>query len=227
MNSFNYHDVTHNDVCEDKQFRIEWMKERNRLIEKHKTVPKNNLLDLCKYVDISPNEFLKTTKGKKFSKIYDIERRAINRVVNEKSGNRRKSIKAVTAYVKKRKKEDPSYKLEINLRCRMKNVIRIAKKRKGSKKTFKINRTIDYLGITLNEFLEYIEKKFKDRMTWENYGLKGWHIDHIKPCAAFDLTKESERRKCFHYTNMQPLWATENIQKGAKYEQGKEINFGV
>ena len=55
-------------------------------------------------------------------------------------------------------------------------------------------------------------------MTWKNHGLKGWHIDHIIPCAAFDLTKEEEQKKCFHYSNLQPLWWIDNLKKSNKME---------
>jgi len=50
-------------------------------------------------------------------------------------------------------------------------------------------------------------------MNWDNYGLYGWHIDHIIPCDAFNLIEEEEQLKCFHYTNLQPLWAEENLRK--------------
>jgi hypothetical protein len=53
-------------------------------------------------------------------------------------------------------------------------------------------------------------------MSWENYGLYGWHIDHILPCSSFDLLKPEEQRKCFHWSNMQPLWARDNLRKSAK-----------
>ena len=51
-------------------------------------------------------------------------------------------------------------------------------------------------------------------MTRKNYGL--WHVDHIKPCFSFDLTDPEQQKICFHYTNLQPLWALENIKKGKK-----------
>ena len=51
-------------------------------------------------------------------------------------------------------------------------------------------------------------------MTWDNYG--EWHIDHIKPCSSFNMLIEEERKRCFHYTNLQPLWAIDNIKKSDK-----------
>jgi len=53
-------------------------------------------------------------------------------------------------------------------------------------------------------------------MSWNNYTYIGWHVDHIKPCCQFDLSKPEEQAKCFHYTNLQPLWAEENLTKGKK-----------
>ncbi len=55
-------------------------------------------------------------------------------------------------------------------------------------------------------------------MNWENYGRKGWHIDHIIPCSSFDLSDPEEQRKCFHYTNTQSLWEIDNIIKSNKLE---------
>jgi hypothetical protein len=61
---------------------------------------------------------------------------------------------------------------------------------------------------------DYLEAKFTEGMTLDNHGK--WHIDHIKPCASFDLLHKKQQRKCFHYKNLQPLWAHENLSKGAK-----------
>jgi hypothetical protein len=53
-------------------------------------------------------------------------------------------------------------------------------------------------------------------MTWENYGRKGWHIDHKKPISCFDLNDQEQLKEACHYTNLQPMWAIENIKKGGR-----------
>jgi hypothetical protein len=53
-------------------------------------------------------------------------------------------------------------------------------------------------------------------MSWDNYGYEGWHIDHIKPIAKFDLSDPIQRAQCFHYSNLQPLWALDNMRKHAR-----------
>jgi hypothetical protein len=85
-------------------------------------------------------------------------------------------------------------------------------------KNSKSSPTLEILGCTIDEFKTYLENQFQEGMTWENYGLKGWHIDHIKPCSLFDLSDPEEQKKCFHYTNLQPLWWYDNLKKSAKYE---------
>jgi len=72
------------------------------------------------------------------------------------------------------------------------------------------------LGCTVEELKTHIENQFEDGMTWENWTRDGWHLDHIVPCSSFDLTKKKEQKKCFHYTNLQPLWAEDNLSKGSK-----------
>ncbi len=68
------------------------------------------------------------------------------------------------------------------------------------------------MGCTAYELTKKMEKKFSKGMTWENI-----HLDHIIPCCAFDLTKESEQLKCFHYSNLQPLFAKDNYKKHHEY----------
>lgn len=81
-------------------------------------------------------------------------------------------------------------------------------------KVVSINKLI---GCSMEELVNVISSKFKPGMSWSNYGQ--WHIDHIKPCALFDLTKLEEQKQCFHYSNLQPLWAQENREKWKFYTQ--------
>lgn len=87
-----------------------------------------------------------------------------------------------------------------NLRVRMRRCIQD-----------KRNHSIDLIGCDIEFVRLYLESKFTSGMTWRNYGIKGWHIDHIIPCSSFNLQDEDERKRCFHYTNLQPLWATREI----------------
>jgi len=74
------------------------------------------------------------------------------------------------------------------------------------------------LGCSIDEFKEYIAKKFQPGMTWENWGKgKGkWSLDHILPLSYFDLGDRVQFLKAAHYTNYQPLWETDNLKKGYK-----------
>lgn len=82
---------------------------------------------------------------------------------------------------------------------------------KALERNSKTGHTIEMIGCSTLKLKQYLESKFQSGMNWSNYGK--WHIDHIRPCASFDLSKPSEQRKCFHYTNLQPLWALDNIKK--------------
>jgi hypothetical protein len=88
------------------------------------------------------------------------------------------------------------------------------------KKNIKSDSTFILIGCSIDELKVHIERQFKPGMSWNNYGrgwnkkgMQEWHIDHIIPCSKFDLTNEIEQRKCFHFTNLQPLWASENLNK--------------
>lgn len=89
---------------------------------------------------------------------------------------------------------------------------------------WKKEKLYELLGCTMPTFIQYIESKWIEGMSWENYGVyrldqpMTWHLDHVIPSSAFDLTKIEEREKCFHYTNLQPLWAVDNIRKGNKIQ---------
>ena len=98
----------------------------------------------------------------------------------------------------------PHNKIKINLRNRLNHACR------GRK----CSTTHELVGCSWQDLMNHIEAKFQFGMTWENYG--DWHIDHRKPCASFDLTIPEQQKICFHYTNLQPLWAKDNLVKGKK-----------
>ena len=116
-----------------------------------------------------------------------------------------------------RKKQDPLYisatplvkKIKHSLRSRLIKAIKFGEKG-GS--------AVDDLGCTIKEFRLYVESLFQKGMTWDNWSLKGWHMDHIKPLSSFDLTNREELLKAVHYTNLQPLWAKDNLSKGSKID---------
>ena len=113
---------------------------------------------------------------------------------------------------KERLQFDENFKLAKNLRRRISKAL---KKQLVSKD----NSYIKLLGCSLDFAKNHIEQQFTKGMTWDNYGLYGWHIDHIKPCSSFDLTDLEQQKECFNYTNLQPLWAEDNLSKGAKYKE--------
>ena len=115
----------------------------------------------------------------------------------------------INEYFKNKRKTDPNYQISDNLRSRLRKAL----KDQNVKKT---QRTLDYIDCSIDFLKGWLESKFKEGMTWENYG--EWHIDHIKPCSKFNLSNEEEQKKCFNYKNLQPLWASENTSKGAKWE---------
>jgi hypothetical protein len=103
------------------------------------------------------------------------------------------------------KEKNPLYKLQCNLRSLISKSI----SRQGYKKKSKSQKII---GCSFTELKSYIENKFTEGMTWENYGK--WHIDHIYPSSL--AKSEEEMIRLNHYTNFQPLWAEDNIRKGNK-----------
>ena len=105
-------------------------------------------------------------------------------------------------YTNNKRKNSIPFKLTCSIRVRMWRVL---------KRNSKAAHTLELLGCSPIKFKEHLELQFKPNMSWDNYGK--WHIDHIIPCCTFDLSKNEEQKKCFHYTNLQPLWAIDNLRK--------------
>jgi len=73
------------------------------------------------------------------------------------------------------------------------------------------------LGCSIEEFRDYLESQFTEDMSWDNYGVDGWSLDHILPCSAFDLTNPRHQRYAFHWSNCQPMLVADNASKRDKY----------
>ena len=119
--------------------------------------------------------------------------------------NRDARVKYQMQYNKNRHHSDPHFKIKKNLSSRMQRFF----SKNG-------DRTIDFIGCSIDDLKLHLEKQFTDGMSWENYG--DWHVDHIRPCCSFDLTDPEQQRECFNYTNLQPLWARDNLAKSGRYE---------
>jgi hypothetical protein len=114
----------------------------------------------------------------------------------------------IKAYRRYKLTTDMSYRIVKNLRGRLATAL---------KRDYKKSKpTLDLLGCDVKFLKSYLENKFLPTMTWDNYG-KVWHIDHIMPCAKFNLADPEEQRRCFYYTNLQPLFAVTTVIDGVTY----------
>lgn len=109
---------------------------------------------------------------------------------------------------RKKRINDVQFRLSKLLRTRLYHAL------KGNVKN---GSAIKDLGCTVQDLKSHLEDRFKDGMDWNNWSYTGWHIDHIKPLALFDLTNRDQLLQAVHYTNLQPLWAEENKEKGSKF----------
>lgn len=123
-------------------------------------------------------------------------------------GYRRNNLERHREYEKSRLKSDPLFKLAKSLRSRL----RLALK---AKSWHKDNHFKEYIGCTESELKVHLEKQFQPEMTWENHGK--WHIDHIIPLSS--AATPEELYKLCHHTNLQPLWAQDNLKKQDKYNE--------
>ena len=138
----------------------------------------------------------------------DTRKRPHDKVAHIKARYRSRHKAKITAYARTYKKRP-----HIAMKLRLRNRTRLARLKlnlpKGSM------RHIALLGCRVSEFVEYLEAKFQPGMSWENRHL--WHIDHIRPLSSFDLTVPVQCAQAFHYTNLQPLWAADNLRKGKRW----------
>ncbi len=121
--------------------------------------------------------------------------------------NKAKRLEYNYRYINERRKTDENFRLASLIRSRFHHAL---------KNGFKMKSVIELVGCTIDEFRMYLESLFYPEMTWQNHG-EIWEIDHILPCASFDLTILEEQKKCFHYSNHQPLFKTTKIAESFGY----------
>lgn len=153
---------------------------------------------------IEKHDEILAKERKKYNLIKDTQEYKEYQRVKARNWSRKNRHKRI-AYHNKRKREDAVFKL----RCYMTNCVSLVLKRRGF---FKKSPTMNIVGCDYVSLKMHIETKFTDGMSWDNYG--SWHIDHIIPLAS--AKTEKDVLKLCHYTNLQPLWAVDNMRKGAK-----------
>ncbi len=161
---------------------------------------------------------LNKDKIKKKTKEYAVKNAEKIKEFNKTYRSKEENKIAHNAYKKLKRDSCELTKLKIYLRNRTCYIFK-------HKNISKAKKTMDFLGLDIEMVKKYIESKFSKGMNWENYGVKGWHIDHIIPLAT--AKNEEDLIKLCHYTNLQPLWETENLIKGAKIINPTQIKLTI
>ena len=175
-----------------------------------------------KYYSLPKNKLKKKLMDKRYRENNKLKKKLMDKRYRENNKNKIAKKKKIYAKLNKEKikiyknnwynnklKNDIGFKMLRRIRNRI--YYALIKQRNIRK----IESFTSLVGTNKENLWKHLESTFKPGMNKENYGK--WHIDHIKPCAAFNLINIKEQRKCFHYTNLQALWAKENLSKGAKY----------
>ena len=188
-----------------REYRKKWHQENpDKIRGHHKKYQQENADKIREYQKKYQQE--NPDKRKEYNKKYRQENPDKKRESAKKW--RKQNPEYSKEYQKNRLQSDPIYKMITNIRNRISQYCRVIKLNKTTK-------TKDMLGIDLLGFQLYMESKFQEGMNWDNYGK--WHVDHIKPISL--ATTEQEIIELNRYTNLQPLWAAENLKKSNKYEK--------
>lgn len=187
-----------------KEYKRSWyLKNKERLNKKAKLYRENHKDEIKKYAQ-------SISKEKRAQYRANSRENSLSCTRRWRSRNQEHLKSYARTYVAKRKKESVQFRIRIRLRKR----ICAALNRKP-----KSLSAVKDLGCTIVELKKYLESKFKPGMTWDNWSHKGWHIDHIIPLCSFDLTDPLQFLKAVHFSNLQPLWAHENLVKSGYHEE--------
>ena len=174
---------------------------------------KRNTCKICysNYLKLWRKENKDTAKSQQ--KLRDLNRRTQNPLKEKERqkkyflNNKVKINEQHKKYTQRKRKSDILFKLSDNIKSRLRQFLK-------SKNISKNNKTFEIVGCTSSYLKQYLESKFIINMCWENYG--EWHIDHIIPLSS--AKTEEEIYKLCHYTNLQPLWAKDNLRKSNKLD---------
>jgi hypothetical protein len=177
-------------------------RDKNKLQNKCVVCCKSYYSENKKRIEVYKKEYYQKNKEKikaKKNQHYKNNRKSI--IKKQKLYIEKNRVK-VNLYYKTKKLEDINFKLKHILRSRLLQAL---------KNNYKSGSAVKDLGCSIEQLKCYLENKFEAGMTWENHGK--WHIDHIKPLASFDLEDREQLLQACHFTNLQPLWAEENLRK--------------
>jgi hypothetical protein len=132
-----------------------------------------------------------------------------NQKIEYYTNNKEKILVRQVKYVKRRSNEDAMFRLTINVRHRLKSYLKSIGVSPNLSKS-----TAEMIGCTPQELRDHIESKFVDDMSWDNYGYRGWHIDHIVPLSSAKTKEDVIRLN--HHMNLQPMWGVDNMRKGSR-----------
>jgi hypothetical protein len=192
-------------ACDSKISGERQKKNLEKVLEKNRKWRAANPSKVRGYKEKSnPSQRIKRKEKYNTDNIY--REKVINRVKSYRNNPKNKPIiRAAKKRLAHKYRQSPEYRAIMNLRRRLSFLL--CGKRSDA-------HSLELIGCNKNELKIHLELQFTEGMCWDNYGINGWHIDHIIPCASFDLSKKEDQRKCFHYSNLQPLWAKDNLRKG-------------
>ena len=189
-------------ICENFQAKL-YKREYYKIPENRLRMNKVDNISRIRRKLNNPIEFINKKKISD-TKYYRLNK---DKIDLQKKEYRARTKDARNTYIRKWQKEQNETNIQFKLARMLRSRVRAALK--NNKKS---GSAVKDLGCSLKFLKDYLENKFKKGMTWDNHGK--WHLDHIKPLIKFDLLDRREFLEAIHYTNLQPLWAKENMSKG-------------
>jgi hypothetical protein len=190
-----------------KEYKKEYRIENKNLIQEYRKEynikNKGRIIEYTKEYHATHKEYAKEyyVKNKEL-----IKERVKEFYIRNKEPIKEHMKKYLKEYSKKRRKDDPEYRLACNTRARVSRSLRRWVEGEHP-------HTLSLIGCDWDKLGVHLESLFVEGMTWDNMGKGGWHIDHYVPINYFDLDSENKQRICFNYLNLRPLWEKENLSK--------------